>query len=32
MTERTGVDLPSGLIFGLDDEPGIVRHGHRRPT
>ena len=23
---------PPGLRFGVDDEPGIRRHGHRRPT
>jgi hypothetical protein len=23
---------PSGLRFGVDDEPGIRRHGHKRPT
>ena len=23
---------PRGLRFGVDDEPGIRRHGHRRPT
>jgi hypothetical protein len=30
--ERTGAELPPDLVFALDDEPGIERRGHRRPT
>ncbi len=28
----SGVECPSGLVYGLDDVPGIERHGRRRFT